>query len=153
MRKPLFILTLVLASVSFLYSQETFRPQVMTSATSAVRHEVIQASGSGVANVTLRLDKFTGRVFWLSNCPQRIIIGLVPCWKETTVLELPKPSNDSTAKFQIFVQAGENGISRSILMMNNVSGQTWQFGIEDGIYKWTPFTDTITLPQSYEIVR
>lgn len=145
---------LMLVSASFVFSQDYFRPSVSSAAPNTLRHEIVQASGLNQLNVTLRLDKYTGRVFMLGGCPQRIIIGTVPCWKETTVLELPKPTNDNAVKFQIFIQ-GETGSrsSLSIFLINNISGQTWQFGVEDGIYKWTPFTDPITLPQSYEIVR
>lgn len=142
---------LMLLSASFALSQEYARPPVSTTTSTTLRHEIIQAAGPNLLNVTLRLDKYTGRVFILGGCPQRIIIGTGPCWKETTVLELPKPGNDNAVKFQIFIQ-GDMG-QRNILLMNNISGQTWQLGVEEGIYKWTPFTDNVTLPHSYEIVR
>jgi hypothetical protein len=150
MKKSLILITFILATASITFGQEYYRPSVNTTS-SSFRHEIIQAAGPNILSVTLRLDKYTGRVFWLSTCPQRNIIGIVPCWKETTVLELPKPANDNTVKFQIFVHGEDKG--RNILLINNVSGQTWQLGIEDGLYKWTPFTDSVTLPQSFEIVR
>lgn len=150
MRNCLFIVTLGLASLSAAFGQETFvRPAVSTSAVSGLRYEVIQASFQS-NNITLRLDKYSGRIFYLTLCPQRNIIGSGLCWKETTVLELPKPGNDNTAKYQIFAQGEAN---RFILLINNLSGQTWQLALEDGLHKWTPLLDQVTLPQSFEIVR
>ncbi|MEQ1603885.1 MAG: hypothetical protein ABL999_03370 [Pyrinomonadaceae bacterium] len=150
MKKSLLLITFIVATAAITFGQEYFRPAVSTTIPNSLRYEIVQTVGTNL-NVTLRLDKYTGRVFLLSTCPQRNIIGIVPCWKETTVLELPKPAVDSTVKFQIFAQGEHN--QRYILMINNISGQTWHLGIEDGIYKWTPFTDTVTLPQSFEIVR
>lgn len=149
MTKTLILTSLILASASVAFGQEFIRPAVSSTAPNTLRHEIVQAIRASL-NVTLRLDKYTGRVFLLSTCPQRNVIGTSPCWKETTVLELPKPGNENSAKYQIFI-LGETG--SSILLINNISGQTWQLGVEDGIFKWTPFTDTVTLPQSFEIVR
>ena len=149
MRRSLFIVTLLLASISVALGQEFVRPSVSSTAPNTLRHEIIQTTGQN-GSLTLRLDKYTGRVFFLTLCPQRNIIGNGSCWKETTVLELPKPANDSAVKFQIFSQAEA---ARSLLLINNITGQTWQLGVEDGIYKWIPFIEPITLPQSFEIVR
>lgn len=145
MKKSLFLVTLVLTAASITFSQDFVRPPVGTTAPSTLRHEIIENS-----SVTLRLDKYTGRVFLLSQCPQRSNIGVGQCWKETIVLELPKPSSESSVRYQIFGQSGNN---RLLLLLDTTTGKTWQFGIEDGLYKWTPLIDTVTLPQSFEIVR
>lgn len=150
MSKVLLIICVGLALTVSIFSQEQpFRPSVSTIAPNNMRHEIIQAKFQSW-NITLRLDKYTGRVFNLTACPQRSFIGTGPCWKETTVIELPKPGNDNAVKFQIFAQ-GEGG--KSLMLINNITGQTWQLILEEQIYKWIPFLDTIPLPQSFEIIR
>ncbi len=150
MKKRFLLVSLVLLSVCYTYSQETFvRSAVSSSVPNSVRHEIVQ-TGFRSGFITLRLDKFTGRVFYLTMCPQRNVIGTALCWKETTVLELPKPSTESSVQFQIF---GQGEANRFVLLINNVTGQTWQLGLEDGIHKWTPLVDTVVLPQSYEVVK
>jgi hypothetical protein len=150
MRKITMMATLLFAIVSFAAGQEVpFRPAVSTTVPSTTRHEIVQAPLPN-SFITLRLDKFTGRVFYLTTCPQRNVIGSGLCWKETTVLELPKPATDGAVRYQLFAQGETN---RHVLLFNNVTGQTWQLGLEDGLYKWTPFLDAVNLPQSFEIVR
>ena len=145
MKKSLFLFTFILATASINFSQDFVRPPVSTTAPSTLRHEIIENP-----SMTLRLDKYTGRVFWLSQCSQRSNIGVGQCWKETIVLELPKPNSESSVRYQIFAQSGNN---RLLLLIDTTTGKTWQLGIEDGLYKWTPLIDTVPLPQSFEIVR
>ena len=150
MRKFLLIATFLFASTSVAFGQDSFiRPSVSSTVPNNLRYEVVPAIFNW-GNITLRLDKFSGRVFYLTGCPQRNVIGTGLCWKETIVLELPKPSNDSIAKFQIFAQGDA---TKFTLLINNLTGQTWQLGMEDGIHKWTPLLDPVPLPQSFEIVR
>jgi hypothetical protein len=106
-------------------------------------------NNQSAGGITFRLDKVSGRVFGLASCPQRTYIGMGLCWKEMTVVELPKPAADSTIRYQLFAHGEGN---RSILMINVLTGQTWQYGV-DGPDKWTPLLEPIVLPQSFEIVK
>lgn len=151
MRKIVMMAVLLFTIVPIAAGQEQqpVRPSVSSTVPNTVRYEIVQAPfQSGF--ITLRLDKFTGKVFFMTLCPQRNVIGSGLCWKETTVLELPKPATDGAVRYQIFAQ-GEGG--RHVVLFNTVSGQGWQLGMEDGLHKWTPFLDPVTLPQSFEIVR
>lgn len=141
---------LIFGSVGFAASQEIApRPSMSTTVPNTVRYEMVQVPFQS-GYVTLRLDKLSGRTFHMTLCPQRNIIGSALCWKETTVIELPKPTTDGAVRYQIFAQGEAN---RYIVLSNIVSGQSWQLGLEDGLYKWTPFVDPVVLPQSFEIVR
>lgn len=143
-------LLLALCAVGVLAQEAKFvRPSVASSISSQMRYEIVQTNLYPAGHFTFRLDKFTGRIFQLGSCPQRSYIGSGLCWKEMTVLELPKPVADNTAKYQIFIQ-GEGG--RSVMLINTLTGQTWQHG-KDGAEMWTPFLDQITLPQSYEVIK
>jgi hypothetical protein len=141
----------VLLSVCHLSAQEsTYKPAVSSTVPATARYEILQTNPNGRSTaVTFNLDKYTGRVFNLSTCPQRSFVGVGLCWKEMVVLELPKAAGDSTPRYQIFAH-GEGG--RSILLINVVTGQTWQYGV-DGPDKWTPLLETVVLPQSFEVVK
>jgi len=128
------------------------RRPVSSSVPDTAKYEIVQTnaflSTSG-STLTFRLDKYTGRIFQLGGCPQKTFIGTGLCWKEMTIIELPKNTGDGLPRYQIFV-SGER--ERNILLMNVVSGQTWQYGVE-AADRWTPLLDPIVLPQSFEIIR
>lgn len=136
-------------SVCIVGQEAAQRPFAATSVPTSSRFEVIQTNSLSGSYFTFRLDRTTGRVYQLAQCPQRTYIGLGTCWKEMIVLELPKPINDAVARYQIFVQ-GDPG--RAVMLLNTLTGQTWQHGV-DGADKWTPLLETVVLPQSFEIVK
>jgi hypothetical protein len=140
-----------LFSASLTMAQEPgYKLAVNTSVPATSRYEIVQAiQGRGPAVTTFKVDKYTGRVFNLASCPQRSYIGMGLCWKEMIVLELPKPASDAVVRYQLFAHGEGN---RGVLLINVVTGQTWQFGV-DGPDKWTPLLDTIVLPQSFEVVK
>ncbi len=120
-----------------------------TSVPNTAKYEIIQTHSKSSGVTTMRLDKSTGRVFSISGCPQKTFIGTGLCWKEMTILELPKNNNDGVPRYQIFVGGT---VAKYIFLMNIASGQTWQLGVEASD-RWTPLLETIILPQSFEIVR
>ncbi len=113
------------------------------------RFEIIPANVKGWNSaLTLRLDKYTGRIFQIKGCPQKTFVGTGLCWTEMTILDLPRNSSDGVPRYQIFV----SGDGKHIFLINIINGQTWQHGVE-AADRWTPLLDTVVLPQSFEIVR
>lgn len=151
MRNFLAALVFALVWVAAAFGQDSYyKPATASTVPASSRYEIVQTNPhSRSTAVTFNLDKFTGRVFSLGSCPQRSYVGMGLCWKEMIVLELPKPAGDSAARYQIFAH-GEGG--RSILLINVLTGQTWQYGV-DGPDKWTPLLEPVLLPQSFEVVK
>ncbi len=147
MRKSISIVSLVFASVFIAFGQDQIRPAVSSSVPNTAKYEIVQSDGGSRGLMTLRLDKNTGRVFRFSGCPQKTFIGTGQCWKEMTILDLPKNSNDGVARYQIVIG---NSLARYILLLNVTTGETWIYESED---RWTPLLDTVMLPQPFEIVK
>ena len=144
------LFTVCCAGVIFLSAIAGSAQQTMPTSTAipdTARHEIIQANfGGGGVSVTMRLDKNTGRIYQLAACPLKNIVGSGLCWKEMIVLELPRSVGDSTPRYQIFTGGDRE---KYLLLINTQTGKTWQHGSEG----WSPLLDTVTLPQSFDLIR
>lgn len=134
----------LLFSIGAVAQNAVIRPSVSTSLPDAARFEIVQHT-----NLTFRLDRYTGRIFQMSSCQQKGLTTSGLCWKETLILELPRNSNDGVPRYQIFM--GAEG-QRYVFLMNTITGQTWQYGIE-APDRWSPLTESVNLQQSFEIIR
>lgn len=131
-RKILLISLFCAAAVSVL-AQEDY-PSVSTSiGDNSGRFEIIQVPLD--RRTTFRLDKFSGQIYRLGDCPKQGIIGSQKCWKEMIVVDLPA-SIAARPRYQIIV----NGVLKMILLLQAETGQTWQYGIEP-TDKWYPFVE------------
>lgn len=142
-------------SLLFLFSLGAFaqvapvRAPLSSTVSEAARFEIVQASKQGELTHTLRLDRYTGRVFQIGSCPLRGLVGTGLCWREMLVLELPKNSVDGVVLYQLFM-SGER--ERYIFLMNTITGQTWQLGVE-APDRWSRLVDTMVLPDSFDVIR
>ena len=135
MKKALWIFVLsVLFSVTAV-GQEG-QPLTRTSVPDTSRFEIIQPNYDRAT--TFRLDKFTGQIHRLATCPKDDSIGSERCWKEMTIIDLPKisPGAATQVRFQIIV----NNQLRLITLFNIATGQSWQYGIEP-LDRWYPFIE------------
>ena len=148
MRKLVLSLTSVLLFTFGAFSQNAaVRPASSSSLPDTARFEIVQASGN--SSLTFRLDRYTGRIFQMSSCQQRGLTSNGICWKETLILELPRNTNDGMPRYQLFM-SGES--SRHVFLMNIITGQTWQYGVE-ATDRWSPLTESINLQQSFEVIK
>ncbi len=123
MKKLLFFLsiTVCLASVSFAQDDSS---TVATKVGEGVgRFEIIQVPRD--SRTTFRLDKFSGRIYRLGDCPKVDVIGSQKCWKEMIVVDLPA-GLAARPRYQIVI----NGLLKMIMLLQVETGQTWQYGIE-----------------------
>lgn len=131
--KFLFIALAVMLSVLPAAAQDAI--SVSTSvAEYGGRYEIIQPPFD--KTTTFRLDRYSGTVHRLATCPKDDSLASRLCWKEMTVVDLPKGSTVFRPRFQIFI----NGPARLITLMQVETGQTWQYGIEP-TDKWYPFIE------------
>jgi hypothetical protein len=95
------------------------------------RFEMVRVS----AGTTLRLDKYTGKIHRLTNCPKDDAEGSSLCWKEMWIVEPPKGFSNRP-RFQIYSDAA----SKYIFLFDIETGQAWQYGL-DPKDKWHPFIE------------
>ena len=127
------IFALGLLMVYTAYSQEEY-PSINTSiGESSGRFEIIQVPQD--RRTTFRLDKFSGHIHRLGECPKVGVIGSQKCWKEMIIVELPS-TMAARPRYQIVI----NGVLKMIMLLQVETGQTWQYGIEP-TEKWYPFVD------------
>ncbi|MBV9217625.1 MAG: hypothetical protein JO053_15765 [Acidobacteria bacterium] len=118
------------------------RPSIETALPESARFQIVSPYRDGYSNNPLfRLDRYTGQVFRLTNCPKDAKIGSEKCWKEMLVIDLPHSGAVGQPRFQIFV----GGTPQLILLLQVDTGATWQYGIDDPD-KWYPLLDTVFLP-------
>ncbi len=100
---------------------------------SSGRFEMIQVPSD--RRTTFRLDKYTGQVYRLGDCPKQSIVGSQKCWKEMIVVDLPS-GMAARPRYQIVI----NGVLKMIMLLHVETGQTWQYGIER-TDQWYPFVE------------
>ncbi len=133
MNKIFILLAVFFCTVSAVFAQNEF-PSISTSiGDNSGRFEIIQVPFD--RRTTFRLDKFSGQVHRLGDCPKVGIIASQKCWKEMIVIDLPA-GMAARPRYQIAI----NGLLRMMMLINVETGQTWQYGIEP-TDKWHPFVD------------
>jgi hypothetical protein len=120
-------------AVSAVVAQDDL-PSISTSmGDNSGRFEIIQVPFD--RRTTFRLDKFSGQIHRLGDCPKVGIIASQKCWKEMIIVEL-SGGMAARPRYQIVI----NGMLKMIMLLNVETGQTWQYGIEP-TDKWYPFVD------------
>lgn len=127
------IFALGLLMVYTAYSQEEYASIGTSIGESSGRFEIIQVPQD--RRTTFRLDKFSGNIHRLGECPKVGVIGSQKCWKEMIIVDLPS-TIATRQRYQIVM----NGVLKMIMLLQVETGQTWQYGIEP-TEKWYPFVD------------
>ena len=135
MKRVFFLAALCLGAALPVVCQEA--ASISTSTIDAgARFEIIQTPFDRAT--TFRLDKFTGRIHRLGNCPKDDSTGSEKCWKEMIVVDASRGIVPNRPRFQIFI----DGPLKMILLFQIETGQTWQYGIEP-TDKWYPFVECL----------
>ena len=127
----------LLAAVSFAFVLSAVGQDALSVSTSTMegaRYEVLQSPLDRGA--TFRLDKYTGIIDRLGNCPKDDGYGSKLCWKEMVVLESSKGASMGRPRYQIII----NGPLKLTMLLQIDTGRMWQFGI-DPQERWYPFID------------
>ncbi|HTH51193.1 MAG TPA: hypothetical protein VL501_04625, partial [Pyrinomonadaceae bacterium] len=105
-----------------------------THVTPESRFETVQVPWDRA--ITLRLDKYSGKVDRLSTCSRDDSVGSRFCWKEMIVNEQPKESQAHTPRYQIVM----NGLLKRVFLLHVETGQMWEYGV-DARQQWHPFVE------------
>ena len=133
MGKFCFLVLVLMFTNSIAISQDDYTSISTSVADSSGRFEIIQVPQD--RRTTFRLDKFSGQVYRLGDCPKTAVVGSQKCWKEMIVVDLPTGMT-ARPRYQIIM----NGVLKMIMLLQVETGQTWQFGIEP-TEKWYPFVE------------
>ncbi len=136
MKIPFLILCLVLGVASQAAAQTEAVSISTSTLDSGARFEIIQSPHE--RTITFRLDRFTGTIHRLGNCPKDDGVSSSKCWKEMVVIDQPKSPFISKPRYQIVI----DGPQRLIMLMQIETGQTWQTGLEP-TDKWYPFIECL----------
>ncbi len=132
MTKTFLLVALCFGAALSVVSQDA--AAVSTSTLDGARFEVLQSPVD--QRVTFRLDKYTGIIDRLGNCPKDDGYGSKLCWKEMIVLEPSKSVGTGRPRFQIII----NVPLKLTMLLQIDTGRMWQFGI-DPQERWFPFID------------
>lgn len=125
-----------LAATILVAGLQTFGQDAVSVSTSTTdpggRYEIIQPPYD--RTTTFRLDRYSGTIHRLAECPRDDSVASKMCWKEMNVVGLPRGSAASRPRYQIVI----NGLLKTIMLLQIETGQTWQYGI-DPADKWYPF--------------
>ncbi len=133
MKIAIFIAVIGFVTVSQLSAQDTVSISTST-ADDGGRFEIIQPPYD--RGTTFRLDRYSGTIHRLGDCPKDDSFGSRRCWKEMIVVDLPRSAASSRPRYQIFI----NGPLKMITLMQIETGRTWQYGV-DPEDKWHPFIE------------
>ncbi len=101
------------------------------------RFEMVQSPFDRL--VIFRVEKYTGQIYRLTTCQKDDSTLTDKCWKEMTVVSLPKEAAARVYRFQIaFVTTPKEKLT---LLLNLETGQTWQYGLDAVNDKWFPFME------------
>src|SRR5687768_10716777 len=108
MKKVLFVTAIIFGAVSVLKAQDEATFVSTSTGEASGRYEIIQVPQD--RRTTFRLDKFSGKVYRLGDCPKSDVIGSQKCWKEMIVVDLPS-GMAARPRYQIII----NGVIKMIM--------------------------------------
>src|SRR5689334_16637461 len=85
------------------------------------RFEIVQPAWD--SGTPCRLDRFSGQVHRLANCPSDDSTGSRLCWKEMQVIDRPRGGAAAAVNYQMLVLNPQ----KLILLMRLDSGAMWQY--------------------------
>jgi hypothetical protein len=133
MREIISIIAIFIWATSAIFAQDDYTLVSTSLGEGSGRFEIIQVPQD--RRTTFRLDKFSGQIYRLGDCPKIGVIGSQKCWKEMIVVDLPA-GMAARPRYQIVM----NGVLKMIMLIQAETGQTWQYGIEP-TEKWFPFVE------------